>query len=315
MTNHYASGLTLQEVRQWPKSDLHNHGLLGGTRHYFERRQAVHLGRFTTGRNGIKGLNEWIMHSYRPVMQQSGAFETAIEAAFFQARRDGIVKLEMSIDAMAGNLSGLTPAEIVRILKQKHREIAPDIDFKPELGFPRTVPLKNLLTAFDHFMSENYFTSIDLYDDESAAPPEQFRELFSMAKKLGLQCKAHAGEFGSAESVRHAVEVLGLDAVQHGIGAADSPEVMRWLSANRIRLNVCPASNIRLHRVRNYRSHPIRMLYDHGVTVTINTDDALIFGAGVSEQILRLVRCDLFSIPEIKEISRNGLGQGSFFSL
>ena len=44
----------------------------------------------------------------------------------------------------------------------------------------------------------------------------------------GLHLKAHVGEFGDAESVRHTVEVLELEQVQHGISAASSSEIMKW---------------------------------------------------------------------------------------
>ena len=122
-----------------------------------------------------------------------------------------------------------------------------------------------------------------------------------------MKCKAHAGEFGTADSVKEAVETLHLDAVQHGIGAAASPGVMKWLATHGITLNVCPTSNIRLKRVRSYKTHPIRILADHGVKVTINTDDALIFGDGTSEQYLKLFRAGVFSAYELDEIRKTGL--------
>jgi adenosine deaminase len=69
---------------------------------------------------------------------------------------------------------------------------------------------------------------------------------------------------------------------------AESPEVMRFLADHRIRLNVCPTSNILLGRVKRLEDHPIRKLFDAGVRVTVNTDDAIVFGVGVSEEFLRL---------------------------
>ena len=82
---------------------------------------------------------------------------------------------------------------------------------------------------------------------------------------------------------------------------------MRWLASNGIRLNVCPESNIRLKRVKSYKTHPIRILFDHGVKVTVNSDEVLLFGTGVSEQFLRLYRSGLFSAAELETIRLNGL--------
>ena len=114
-------------------------------------------------------------------------------------------------------------------------------------------------------------------------------------------------EFGGAEEVRRTVEVLDLDEVQHGIGAAESVEVMRWLSENQIQLNVCPTSNVMLDAVRDLASHPIRALYDNGVPVTINTDDLMIFGQSVSEEYRNLYRAGVFSVQELEDIRRASL--------
>ena len=196
---------------------------------------------------------------------------------------------------------------MVAALKYYHQAVAPEIDFCPELGFPRNKSLRTLLACFEPFLDYNYFKSVDLYDDEFAQPIANFKELYRFARSLGMKCKAHAGEFGSADSVMEAVEILELDAVQHGIGAADSPEVMQWLADNKIQLNVCPTSNIKLKRVKSYKTHPIRILFDHGVKVTINTDDALVFGDGVSEQFFKMYKSGVFTAEELNQIRLNSI--------
>ena len=128
-----------------------------------------------------------------------------------------------------------------------------------------------------------------------------------MAKDKGLGLKAHVGEWGSADDVWRAVEELHLDEVQHGIAAAGSPMVMRMLADNHIRLNVCPTSNVMLGRVDRLEVHPIRKLFDAGVEVTVNTDDVLVFGNGVSEEFLGLYQAKVFNAEELDVIRRAGL--------
>jgi len=293
--------------RALPKSDLHNHCLLGGKRAVVEKHFGRKLAAFKANQPGIEDLNRWIGKVYRPFFELPGAFEKGVEAAFIQAKTDGVIKLEMSIDVSFGLLYQIPAKKVVDTLKHYHRSIAPEIDFRPELGFSRSKSLRSLLRCFDPYLECHYFESIDLYDDESAQPVANFRELFRFARNQGMKCKAHAGEFGSADSVKEAVETLELDAVQHGIGAADSPSVMKWLADNNIQLNVCPTSNIKLKRVRSYKTHPIRILFDHGVKVTVNTDDALVFGDGVSEQLLKLFRARVFTTGELEIIMKYGL--------
>jgi adenosine deaminase len=297
---------SLKRLRMIPKSDLHNHGMMGGRLQVMEKLCGAAMEKFKGGDDGILAINRWIGEVYRPLLQQPGIFERAMNAAFLQARNDGVAVLEMSIDVYLGKLLNISPQEMVQKTDRIHKMIAPEIDFRPELGFNRTFSVRALLAAFEPFLGLSYFKSIDLYDDESAQPVKNFAELYKFAKKQGYRCKAHAGEFGDAESVREAVEILDLDAVQHGTGAAEDREVMKWLADRGVQLNVCPASNISLKRVRSYKTHPIRILFDHGVKVTVNTDDVMLFDKGNSEQYLRLFRCGLFSAEELDEIRRNG---------
>jgi adenosine deaminase len=82
---------------------------------------------------------------------------------------------------------------------------------------------------------------------------------------------------------------------------------MRWLSDNGIQLNVCPSSNVVLGRVESMEKHPIRVLYDNGVKVTVNSDDLTIFGQSVSDEYLNLHRAGVMSGGELDEIRRVGL--------
>jgi adenosine deaminase len=79
---------------------------------------------------------------------------------------------------------------------------------------------------------------------------------------------------------------------------------MRLLADHAITLNVCPTSNLKLGRVARLEDHPIRALFDAGVRVTINSDDALVFGVGVSEEFLALHSAGVFTARELDQIRR-----------
>lgn len=157
------------------------------------------------------------------------------------------------------------------------------------------------------FLALDFYRTLDLSGDEFAQPIEAFKPLYRNAKARGLRLKAHVGEWGTADDVRRAVEELELDEVQHGIAAASSPAVMRFLADHKIRLNICPTSNLMLGRVEHLATHPIRRLYDAGIRVTVNTDDALMFGRSVSEEFIALYQAGLFNSAELDQIRMNGL--------
>jgi len=298
----------IKEIRSIPKADLHNHCLMGGRKSDIEKFAGKKLAFFHPVAGNIQELDQWIEKEYRPVLENfPDAFENAVGAAFLQAKRDGVTILESSIDSGYGTAFRIPPEKIVATLKRAHQTIAPDIDFRPELGFIRGQSIRSVMVNMEPFLDFNFFKSIDLYDDELSQPIRNFREIYRFAKSIGMKCKAHVGEFGTADAVKEAVEELGLDAVQHGIAAATSPSVMKWLASHQVRLNICPASNIRMKLARSYKTHPIRILFDHGVKVTINTDDVLLFGQGTSEQYLKLFNAGVFSGDELDIIRKNGL--------
>jgi adenosine deaminase len=301
------TGSDLALLRKFPKADLHNHGLLGGRISTLEKFYGSRIEPFRYAGGGFIELDRWIKANYLPVLRKPGAFEAMVEAAFLQAKEDGVTILEMSIDAGFGHLRGIPPEKIIEVLRSTHLRIAPEIDYRPELGFTRPSSLREMFMYFDAYLGFDFFRSIDLYDDELSQDIKNFRGLYKVARQMGLKCKAHIGEFGNADSVKEAVEVLELDAVQHGIAAVSSTKVMQWLADNQVGLNICPTSNVVLERVPSLKAHPIRILYDNGVKVTVNTDDVILFDQGVSEEFLNLYNAGVMSAEELDAIRLNGL--------
>jgi len=74
------------------------------------------------------------------------------------------------------------------------------------------------------------FKTFDLSGDEGAQPIDVFKPIYRTAQAAGLRLKAHVGEWGTADDVWRAVDVLELDEVQHGIAAGASAQVMRALA-------------------------------------------------------------------------------------
>ncbi|HNY02949.1 MAG TPA: hypothetical protein PKG48_10200, partial [Bacteroidales bacterium] len=98
----------LEWFRKQPKADLHNHCLLGGDRRTIERFTGRRLAPFRFSGKGIQSLNQWIGNEVREVYQLPGGVEKGIEAAFLQAVRDGVVRLEMSMDVLIPTMFPVT---------------------------------------------------------------------------------------------------------------------------------------------------------------------------------------------------------------
>jgi adenosine deaminase len=200
-----------------------------------------------------------------------------------------------------------SPRDLVESITRIHALVAPDVEWIPRLGLSRHCPLSLLQEWMAPWLDLGFHKVLDISGDELAQPIDVFQPLYRAAKSKGMRLKAHVGEWGTADDVWRAVEVLELDEVQHGIAAAESAAVMRFLADHGIRLNICPTSNLLLGRVARLQDHPIRKLFDAGVKVTVNTDDAIVFGVGVSEEFLRLYQAGVFTAAELDLIRQWGL--------
>jgi adenosine deaminase len=293
-----------QEIRKCPKADLHNHGWAGaepGSVGAIIRKSFAPIDHRL---NSMDEMHAWAGEHFRNVDPKLRP--ELFEAAFARAVRDGLVRYELGDDVWAATLDG-SAENVTNILRRAHQRGAPDVEWIPQLGISRHCRIEDIRRWMEPFLELRFYRTLDLSGDEFAQPIENFKPLYRLAKANGLRVKAHAGEWGDADSVRRAVEELELDEVQHGIAAADSQSVMRFLAENRIRLNICPTSNLMLGRVESLASHPIRKLFDAGVRVTINTDDMAMFGQSVSDEFLNLYKSGCLNEKELDQIRENGL--------
>lgn len=67
--------------------------------------------------------------------------------------------------------------------------------------------------------------------------------------------------------------------------------------------------------VESYSVHPIRKLYDHGIPLTINTDDMLVFNQSVSQEYLNLFKSGLMNAEELNHIREIGLREINYYAL
>ncbi|MBO4809851.1 MAG: adenosine deaminase family protein [Lachnospiraceae bacterium] len=298
----------LESIRKCPKADLHNHFVLGGSRRYLLENSGRDIRPITKPLNSMDEMHAWNAANIGDFFDTPEGRRTLIRATFEQAKEDGVTVLEIGEDVWGlGAFFNNNIDELVDAFEAAHREIAPEIELRLQIGMSRHCDVAYLEDCLSHFWGCKAFYSIDLYGDELAQPIENFIPIYQRAKAEGLRLKAHVGEWGTADDVRRAVECLELDEVQHGIAAVNDPSVVRFLADNNIRLNITPSSNYLLGRVKELKNHPIAELYRSGVDVTINSDDVLIFDSDVSKEYLRLYQSGCLKADELDEIRKNGL--------
>ncbi len=143
---------------------------------------------------------------------------------------------------------------------------------------------------------------ITLGGDERAFPAAGFAEAFRLARDKGLGLSAHAGEAAGPESVWQCIDQLGVARIGHGTSAVCDPALVKRLADLRVHVECCITSNLLTGAVQNVQSHPIRRLFDSGVSVSINTDDPAMFGVSLVSEIDVAMTALGFSESEIEKM-------------
>jgi adenosine deaminase len=145
---------------------------------------------------------------------------------------------------------------------------------------------------------------VGLDSSEVGHPPSKFARVFKAARERGLKLVAHAGEEGPPAYVWEALDVLGVDRIDHGNRALEDPALVQRLAAEGKTLTVCPLSNLKLCVVKDLQAHPLKRMLELGLSATVNSDDPAYFGGYLGanwEQTTKavgLTRADLVTLAK-----------------
>lgn len=142
---------------------------------------------------------------------------------------------------------------------------------------------------------------------EIGYPPERFASWFDKAREAGLHSAPHAGETVGPASVWGALKTLAAERLGHGTRAIEDPALVSYLAEQRIPLELCPTSNVRLGVYANAAEHPFPRLHAAGVPVTINSDDPPLFNTDLHNEVKLLADPFNFDIDTINQILLNGV--------
>jgi adenosine deaminase len=282
-------------IRRLPKAELHVH--IEGT---LEPQMMFDLAQ----RNGIelpfsdvaevaaayrfRNLQSFLDIYYQgaAVLQTPQDFYELISAYFDRAAADGVRHAEIFFDPQAhtergvgfevfmeGFRSGMADA------KSSH-EITSDLIlcFLRHLG--GDAALRTIREAELHL---DGVIAVGLDSSEVGYPPELYADAYTYARELGLRAVAHGGEEGPPDYVIGALDVLGVERVDHGVRSLEDPDLVDRLRRERVPLTVCPLSNVALRVVDRVADHPLPAMMEADLLVSVNSDDPAYFGGYVGE--------------------------------
>ena len=84
---------------------------------------------------------------------------------------------------------------------------------------------------------------------------------------------------------------------------------MDYLALHQIGIESCPTSNIQTSTVTDYKSHPIAAFLDHGINVSLNTDDPGVSDIDIAYEYNVAAKEIGLSPAQLQTLQENGLKQ------
>ena len=277
-----------------PKAELHLH--IEGT---LEPELAFEL----AARNGVT-----LPYADTDELREAYRFEDLANAYLARAAAQGVRHAEIFFYPQAHTGRGLEIGTVVEGLWRAlgTSEANHGVSTRLILCFLRDESAESALSTLD--AAKPYLdriTGVGLDSAEVGHPPVKFREVYERAAALGLRRVAHAGEEGPPEYITEALDVLGVERVDHGLRCVEDPALVERLVRDRVPLTLCPLSNVRLRTVDTLADHPLPAMLDAGLMCTVNSDDPAYFG-GYAGDNFDAVRATLgLSEERLRELARN----------
>ncbi|MFF7163047.1 adenosine deaminase [Streptomyces sp. NPDC008086] len=242
------------------------------------------------------------------VLRTERDFEDLANAYLARAAAQGVRHAEIFFDPQAHTKRGLELGTVVEGLWRAlgSSEANHGVSTRLILCFLRDDSAESAMATLR--AAEPYLdriVGIGLDSAEVGHPPVKFREVYEAAAALGLRRVAHAGEEGPPAYITEALDILGVERIDHGLRCMEDPALVERLVRDRVPLTLCPLSNVRLRTVDVLADHPLPAMLDAGLMCTVNSDDPAYFGGYAGDNFDAVHQTLDLSEDRLRELARN----------
>jgi adenosine deaminase len=158
----------------------------------------------------------------------------------------------------------------------------------------------------------------DIAGAEAGYPPTRHLDAFEYLKRENNHFTIHAGEAFGLPSIWQALQWCGADRLGHGVriiddihtgedGSVRLGRLAAYVRDKRVPLEMCPTSNLQTGAATSYREHPIGLLRRLHFRVTVNTDNRLMSGTGMSREFEHLVTAFGYTLDDMQWFTVNAM--------
>lgn len=226
----------------------------------------------------------------------------------------GVKYAEMFFDPQSHTSRGVSFNTIVQGLTNgiKKAKLLYDIDAKLIMCFLRHLSEDDAIQTLNEALKlkSEFIIGVGLDSGEIGNPPDNFINVYKMAKDNGLKLCAHAGEEGPWENIKKSIEMLGVERIDHGVRIYENEDLFEKCSQTQIPFTVCPLS----YKSLSYSSDflKFRRMLEGKLLICVNSDDPAYFGGYIGDNYAQFIKtnqedkwgCDL-TIEEVIQLAKN----------
>jgi adenosine deaminase len=223
------------------------------------------------------------------VMQSEAALERIAFELAEDAHRENVRYMELRYAPMLHTRQGLKLTKVVEAVLDGLRRARETYGIKANVII---CGIRNISPESSYEMAElavaykgRGVVGYDLAGAEYDHPAKHHRKAFQLVRDNNINCTIHAGEAYGPESIAQAIHVCGAHRIGHGCRLRENGDLLHYVNDHRIPLEICPSSNVQTGAVRDIASHPLKLYFDLGIRVTVNTDNRLITDTTVSKEL------------------------------
>src|SRR6187551_3925789 len=244
------------------------------------------------------------------VMQNEAALERIAFELAEDAHRENVRYMEVRYAPMLHTQRGLKLTKVVEAVLDGLRRA------RETYGIKATViicGIRNISAESSYEMAElavaykgRGVVGFDLAGAEAHFPAKDHHRAFALVHDNNINCTIHAGEAYGHTSIHQAIHDCGAHRIGHGCRLRENGDLLHYVNDHRVPLECCPSSNVQTGAVASLKSHPLKLYFDLGIRVTINTDNRLITKTSVSEELYRVHKQMRVPFADIKKIVSAG---------
>lgn len=241
------------------------------------------------------------------VLRSEADFHDLAMAYFTRVAAQNLVYVEMFFDPQAHTSRGIDFETVISGLRRAQHDAEDRFGIRSQLVmcFLRDHPVESAFETLEQAAAyRDQIVGVGLDSDESGNPPEKFREVFAAARSQGYRLTMHC-DVDQADSVAHIWQCLdiGVERIDHGVNALEDAALVAEIKRRGLGLTVCPISNS--YVAGGTKAQEIKALLDHGVLVTVNSDDPAYFPGYVGENLATLQREARLTQDDVGSLTRN----------